>query len=201
MSGAVVTSATRQQKRGAARREALVLAAADLFWRNGFAATSIADVAENAEVPLGNVYYYFKTKADLAEAVARLFVQQTEALIAEVNDEATEPRQALKLIIQRLKATQAERVKHGCPIANACRSFAVPAPEAAKTAAESFTVLAGYVAKQLVATGQRPSVALSRARSVLCDWQGGIALAHALGEAQVLSEAFLRMERTVSQSN
>ncbi|MCK5749515.1 MAG: TetR/AcrR family transcriptional regulator, partial [Oricola sp.] len=68
-------------KRGKAKREALVQAAAELFWTRGYEASSLADIASAARVPLGNVYYYFKTKSDLAGAVADLFVQQTETLI------------------------------------------------------------------------------------------------------------------------
>ena len=39
---------------------------------------------------------------------------------------------------------------------------------------------------------------INGARQAVAEWQGGIALAHAMGEAPVLSEAFLRMEQTVS---
>ena len=186
-------------KKGQLRREALTLAAAELFWQRGFGATSIADVADAAEVPVGNVYYYFKTKADMAEAVAKLFVQQTEALISEVEQEAQSPREALRLTIQRLKASQADRVAHGCPIASACVEFSRAAPDAAKLAAQSFSILAGFFARNLTAAGQRPSVALARSRALLCEWQGGIALAHSLGETQILSEAMARMERTALQ--
>jgi AcrR family transcriptional regulator len=97
----VAKGATR--KRGEAKREALVLAAAELFWMRGFEASSLADIAEASGVPLGNVYYYFKTKADLAQAVADLFVQQTETLIEEVRAETPEPRRRLKLFIERLQ--------------------------------------------------------------------------------------------------
>ena len=51
------------------KKERLVQAAKLLFYRRGFAGTSLADVAEAAKVPAGNVYYYFKTKEQLAEAV------------------------------------------------------------------------------------------------------------------------------------
>ncbi|MEO1702881.1 MAG: TetR/AcrR family transcriptional regulator [Pseudomonadota bacterium] len=188
-----------RNSKGQVRREALTLAAAELFWQRGFGATSIADVAKVAEVPVGNVYYYFKTKADMAEAVAKLFVQQTEALMAEVEEEAKSPREAVRLTIQRLKSSQGDRVAYGCPIASACHEFSRAAPEAAKQAAESFSLLAGFLARNLTAAGHRPSVALARARALLCEWQGGIALAHSLGETQILSEAIARMERMALQ--
>ncbi|MEO1749691.1 MAG: helix-turn-helix domain-containing protein [Pseudomonadota bacterium] len=185
--------------KGQARREALTLAAAELFWHRGFDAASIADVAKAADVPVGNVYYYFKTKAEIADAVAKLFVQQTEALIAEVEAEAKSPREAVRMTIQRLKSSQADRVAHGCPIASACHEFSRAAPEAAAVAAQSFSLLAGFWARKLTEAGHRPSVASARARALLCEWQGGIALAHSLRETQILSEAMARMERMALQ--
>ncbi|MEM9999426.1 MAG: TetR family transcriptional regulator [Pseudomonadota bacterium] len=190
----------KEQKRGSQRRDALTLSAAELFWRHGYDATSIADIAGAAKIPVGNVYYYFRSKADLAEAVARLFVSQTEALISDVESQSQVPRDVLRLTIQRLKSSQAERVRYGCPIASACHEFSRAAPEAAKVAGESFTLLAGLFARQLTAMGQRPSVALTRARALICEWQGGIAVAHALDDSQILAEAFARMERMALQA-
>ncbi|RKF07490.1 TetR/AcrR family transcriptional regulator [Oceaniradius stylonematis] len=191
--------AAKRHKRGDARREALVQAAAERFWTRGYAGSSIAQVAAAAGVPLGNVYYYHKTKADLAMAVADLFVGQTEALIDEVSAESDDPRGRLKALVGRLRASQAPRLAHGCPIAAACRDFRDEAPEAARRAAESFSILTGFIAAELGRTGMRPALALARARAIVCDWQGGIALGHALGEPPVLAEAFLRMERLATQ--
>lgn len=185
------------RKRSEAKREALVLAAAELFWTRGFEASSLADIAEASGVPLGNVYYYYKSKADLAQAVADLFVQQTETLIEEVCAETPEPRRRLKLFVERLQSAQQSRLKHGCPISTAVREFRPSMPEQAARAAESFSVLTGFVATELGRTGQRPAIALSRARAAIADWQGSIALAFALGEAPVLAECFKRMERTL----
>ncbi|GAB4354911.1 MAG: TetR/AcrR family transcriptional regulator [Oricola sp.] len=185
------------RKRGEAKREALVLAAAELFWTRGFEASSLADIARASGVPLGNVYYYFKSKAELAGAVADLFVQQTETLIEEVCAETPDPRARLKLFVERLQSAQQSRLRHGCPISAAVREFRPTMPEQAARAAESFSVLTGFVATELGRTGQRPAIALSRARAAIADWQGSIALAYALGEAPVLAECFKRMERTL----
>ena len=190
--------AERSARRGDARREALAQAAAELFWKRGYSASSLAHVAGTAGIPVGNVYYYHRTKADLAMAVADMFVSQTEALIDDVARGEPDPRRRLAALVDRLRATHATRRAHGCPIAAACRDFRADAPDAARRAAESFTVLTGFIANELVRAGLRPSLALGRARSVVCEWQGGIALAHALDEAPVLAEAFMRMERLVA---
>ena len=186
-----------RQKRGNAKREALVQAAAELFWTRGFEASSLADIAAAARIPLGNVYYYFKTKADLAQAVADLFVHQTETLVEDVRAETPDPRGRLKLLVARLQSSQQSRVRNGCPISSASREFRRTMPGPSSRAAESFSLLTGFVATELGRTGLRPSIALSRARAVIADWQGSIALAHALGEPPILAEAFPRMERTL----
>ncbi len=51
------------------KRTRLVETATKLAYGRGFRETSLADIAEAARVPVGNVYYYFKTKEELAEAV------------------------------------------------------------------------------------------------------------------------------------
>src|SRR6266550_2026003 len=44
------------------KRSRLIQTAVKLAYRHGFRTTSLADIAEAAKVPVGNVYYYFKTK-------------------------------------------------------------------------------------------------------------------------------------------
>ena len=51
------------------KRTRLIETATKLAYGRGFRETSLADIAEAARVPVGNVYYYFKTKEELAEAV------------------------------------------------------------------------------------------------------------------------------------
>src|SRR5579859_7173141 len=50
------------------KRERLVAAAREVLHRQGVERTTLADIAAAAVVPVGNVYYYFKTKDDLVEA-------------------------------------------------------------------------------------------------------------------------------------
>src|SRR5689334_20887330 len=70
-----------RRRAGAAKRERLVASAAELLHHNGAGATSLADIAQHADVPLGNVYYYFRTKDDLVRAVLAAQVEQVDAMI------------------------------------------------------------------------------------------------------------------------
>ena len=55
--------------KAAEKRERLVESAKSLFYEQGVSLTTLAEVAERAQVPLGNVYYYFKTKEQIVAAV------------------------------------------------------------------------------------------------------------------------------------
>jgi AcrR family transcriptional regulator len=61
--------ASGRREQAAARRRAVVVAAQDLFARDGFRATTIAAVARTAGVSAESVYKGFGTKAALAKAV------------------------------------------------------------------------------------------------------------------------------------
>src|ERR1700736_2375420 len=51
------------------KRARLIETTMKLAYKHGFRETSLANIAEAAHVPVGNVYYYFKTKDELGEAV------------------------------------------------------------------------------------------------------------------------------------
>lgn len=184
-------------KKGDQRREAIVAAAARMFWEQGFAGTSIADIASEAGVPQGNMFYYYRTKADLALAVADVFVEETQSLITEAEEAATEPRLRIRFLLRRLGQSNRSRVENGCPISAAVRDFRRAAPEASTRAGQSFELIVSFIARELQKTGPRPSIALARARSMVVEWQGGIALAHAFGDMTVLAESLRRAEQSL----
>lgn len=59
-----------QKKR---RKEEVVLAASEVFKKQGIENTKMTDIAEKAEIGVASVYRYFKTKPDLAVEVACKF--------------------------------------------------------------------------------------------------------------------------------
>ena len=145
-------------------------------------------------MPLGNIYYYFKTKADFALAVADVFVAETDSISAK-----SRPRNMSRGgacgACRPAFAQPKEPVAHGCPIALCIRDFRLEAPAASDRAAEAFNLLIGFMGRELGRTGLRPARALLLARDAVAEWQGGMMLAHALKDATVLSESFRRMEQ------
>src|SRR5262244_2659995 len=63
------------------KRERLIAAARELVYRQGVARTTLADIAQAADVPVGNVYYYFKTKDDIVAAAIESHAGDVRALL------------------------------------------------------------------------------------------------------------------------
>jgi AcrR family transcriptional regulator len=72
----------KQAERRAATTEAILKAGCRLFGERGFAATTIDDIAESAQVAKGAVYHHFATKEAVFEAV---FDAVSRDLVADID--------------------------------------------------------------------------------------------------------------------
>ncbi len=79
--------AARGQDRRAARRKALVEAAAAVFSHKGVTGTSVDDIVRAAGVAKGTFYLYFATKDDAVGAVAELMVEQVASRVQAIADD------------------------------------------------------------------------------------------------------------------
>src|SRR3569623_187749 len=104
------------------KRERLVESAVALFHKQGVHRTTLAEVAERAEVPLGNVYYYFKTKDDLVGAVLACYQEQATAVIASFERGRT-PQARQKALVRIWNDMRDAGGSHGCPIGTLCAAL------------------------------------------------------------------------------
>src|SRR6201994_5188816 len=77
------------------KRERLVDGAREALYAQGVESTPLADIAKVADVPVGNVYYYFKTKDDLVQAVIAAHADEIRSTLAEFEHHRT-PKARLK---------------------------------------------------------------------------------------------------------
>lgn len=101
-------------ERQAGKRERLVAAAARVFHEQGVEKSTIADIARAAEVPVGNVYYYFKTKDQLVEAAIDGHAAALATLIASLEQHAA-PQDRLKALIGGWVEQRELAARFGCP--------------------------------------------------------------------------------------
>ncbi|MCX5195272.1 TetR/AcrR family transcriptional regulator [Streptomyces sp. NBC_00249] len=96
------------------KRQRLTAAASLVLYEQGVERTTLADIARVAEVPVGNVYYYFKTKDELVEAALSEHVTHLEALTARLGL-LPGPRERLKALVEAWVGQRDSAVRHGCP--------------------------------------------------------------------------------------
>lgn len=63
-------------------KHAILNAALSLFVQNGFAKTTIRDIAGSAELSVGSVYRYFEKKEDIFEEIARRMVSESHMVFS-----------------------------------------------------------------------------------------------------------------------
>src|SRR5438067_12536882 len=97
------------------KRERLVAAGCDLLHRQGVERTTLADIAEAADVPLGNVYYYCKSKDDIVGAVVQARVDQIESGFAALERRHRTPRARLKALVRMVAEQRDPIARYGCP--------------------------------------------------------------------------------------
>jgi TetR/AcrR family transcriptional regulator, transcriptional repressor for nem operon len=104
------------------KREKLVQSAGKLFHQVGFNQTSIADIAEDSGVPLGNVHYYFKTKADLISAVLDHRRESLKSWYEEL-EKLPNPKARLVQMLTDMEAMKHKLAKYGCPVGSLCQEL------------------------------------------------------------------------------
>ena len=136
------------------KRERLIESAAKLFHQAGFKDTSIADIAEDSGVPLGNVYYYFKTKDELAAAV----IEQRTGTIkgwARQWEENPDPKERLFKLLDLEISMKDKIAKYGCPIGSMCQELDKERLPVAREADELVNWQLKWVTDQFKYMGQK----------------------------------------------
>jgi AcrR family transcriptional regulator len=101
-----VTEPRVRRAKGEDRIQKVLLAAEDLLTRRGAEGVSLRDVADQVGISVGNLQYYFPTRAALLDAVfdrhAEVFRDEFAALTATVE----EPRELLEALVDYWLGTQ-----------------------------------------------------------------------------------------------
>jgi TetR/AcrR family transcriptional repressor of nem operon len=101
----------------------LIDAAKKLIYQQGFNITTLSDIANEADVPLGNIYYYFKTKADIGAAVLNSIAVEQQIFFEHLNKEPS-PKTRLHYFLEHTKQDHKLIMLQGCRIGTLCQEFA-----------------------------------------------------------------------------
>jgi len=139
---------------GPDKRTRLIEAAAKLVYERGFADTALSDIAREAEVPLGNIYYYFKTKAEIGEAI---IAQQLATFESQRLgwDRAETPKGRLRAFVQMMIDNRDTLARGGCPVGSLCSELHKGEGMLAESASRPFAAVLTWIESQFEALGKR----------------------------------------------
>lgn len=175
-------------------REVLVEAARELFYENGFSATSLSDILSKAKVNSGSLYYFFKTKEDLLLAVLDRYVELLMPVVMNPAFEMTsDPIERVFAVLECYRQGMiANGFKKGCPIGNLALELADSRPAAREKIALNFDNWCKAIERCLDAAGERLPRDIDRrqlSRFVLTVMEGGIMLTRAQRNITPFEEA------------
>lgn len=177
------------------KRERLTSAAAELLYQQGIERTTLADIAKVADVPAGNVYYYFKTKDEVVAAVVEAHAQQVRTTLASIDARHRSPKPRLKAFVKRLADRDAVVAQHGCPIGSLCYELDKRDEDTGIRAAVLLRIPIEWAEEQFRAMGHRDAHEL--ALDLLAAYEGSALLANTLREPNLLAQALRRIDRWI----
>jgi TetR/AcrR family transcriptional regulator, transcriptional repressor for nem operon len=186
-------SATDAQKRPG-KRERLVASATELLHRQGVQATTLAQIADAADVPPGNVYYYFKTRDDLVCAVIDARAEQVHELLGSLDRRST-PQARLKGLTHSWAEVAEMVADHGCPIGSLSSELNKCDGELAGAAAGVFRLVLDWAEEQFRAMRRRD--ARNLAITLFGGVQGAALLANTLKDPKILEREARRLDRWI----
>ena len=181
----------KEKLAGDEKRSRLTHAAADLTYARGFGKVALADIAEAAHVPLGGVYYYFKTKTAIGEAIAAQRGEEFQQLCAHW-EQARTPKERLKAFVQSTVDNRESLVRAGCPVGSLCSELGKENTPLAAQAAAPLRELLKWIESQFAALGhKRDKTGL--AMHLLAALQGVSLLANCFRDSKLVVEEGKRL--------
>jgi AcrR family transcriptional regulator len=171
-----------------------VAGARDLFHEQGVHRTTLAEVAERADVPLGNVYYYFKSKDELLGAVLSGYRGEAEQLI-EAFDRHRSPQARLKALARSWADMGETIAQHGCPIGTLCAEIDKAEGGHDRDAAAVLALIVDWAESQFQLLGRRD--ARDSAVALFAGIQGAALLANTFRDPTILARQTRHLERWI----
>lgn len=165
----MTTKSERTQQR-------IVDAANQLFYKKGYNRTSFTDVVDEAEVPRGNIYYYFKTKEEMLRAVIKHRLETTHVMLSDWEEGMAAPLDRLERFVQILYDSTPALLRSGCPMGTLNIELAKDQPELKEEAKQLFDTFLHWLTRQFDAMGY-PEEARELSLQLLARGQGIIVIA------------------------
>jgi TetR/AcrR family transcriptional regulator, transcriptional repressor for nem operon len=176
------------------KRERLVAGARQLIHEQGVEKTTIADIAQAAKVPAGNVYYYFRTKDELVEAAIDSHAVDVRGLLESLDSQRT-PRARLKALVRALTAHSELTSDYGCPLGSLCSELDKRTDGLDRRCSELLRLPVDWAEEQFRLMGRRDARDLAVA--LIASYQGIAVLTNAFRDPEQMNREARRLERWI----
>ena len=167
-----------------------------LLHQQGIERTTLAEIAQAADVPVGNVYYYFKTKDEIIGAVVDAHVYQVSATLDVLSERHRSPKARLKALVRELAGQNEVVAQYGCPLGSLCSEIDKRIDVQEFAVADLFRVIIDWAEVQYRALGQGDQ-SRDLAVDLLAAYQGNALLTNTFRDPKILSGAARRLERRI----
>ena len=175
------------------KRDRLIEAAKILYYQQGVTGTTLAEIAQQAEVPLGNVYYHFRTREALLEAVIQFHLQELQSLFAQL-DCNPDPRQRLLELLAAMRKGEQSLARYGCPYGSLSQELNKEDGQPANTSAHLLQAWLDWTAKQFRLLGKHEEEAKDFALDLIASLQGTVLLTNSFRAPELLERKLQRLE-------
>jgi TetR/AcrR family transcriptional regulator, transcriptional repressor for nem operon len=187
-----MTDSSTQPKQG--KRERLVASAREVIHQQGVERTTIADIARAADVPVGNVYYYFKTKDDLVAAAIDGHTADVRAVLGSLAGHRT-PQARLKALIRELMSQRDLAADYGCPLGSLCSELEKRTDGLARTCSDLLRLPVDWAEQQFRSMGRRDARDLAVA--LIASYEGIALLTNTFRDPELMTREGRRLERWI----
>ena len=178
----------------AGKRERLVASARNLLYEQGVERTTIAEIAEAADVPPGNVYYYFKTKDELVEAAVEAHSDDIEHMLGSL-ERYRSPQARLKGFVRAMIEQRDLAARYGCPHGSLCQELDKRDDDLQRSCAELLELPLLWAERQFREMGRRDAREL--AVGLVAAYQGALLLSSTFRDPDLVLREGRRLERWI----
>jgi AcrR family transcriptional regulator len=176
------------------KRDRLVDGARQMLYEQGVERTTLAEVAHAADVPPGNVYYYFKTKDELVEAAIADQVREIQTALESLETHRT-PKARLKAFLRMLTEQSEATAQFGCPQGTLCSELDKRDDRLSRSCAEMMRLPVDWAEQQFRVMGRRDARDLAVA--LIASYQGIALLTNTFRDPELMRREGKRLERWI----
>jgi len=176
------------------KRERLIRGTRQVLHEQGVEKTTIADIAQAAHVPPGNVYYYFKTKDELVQAAIDAHAQDIQTMLASF-DRHRSPKARLKALARALTDQRDLAARYGCPQGTLCSELNKRDDGLDRAAAKLMELTIDWAERQFRSMGRRDARDLAVA--MIAAYQGISLLTNTFRDPELMVREARRLERWI----